>query len=313
MLMYCGHSVTSGGLLVAAAHKAAQHFIASSPKLSSKAHLLQNSDLDDSTGRDLPRWEALHVRVLYVSTHFCEEWAETNTEKPHSFSDLTLPGAISVSTGWTLSPAPSSVSLASLEADIEPTWVSYRTPFSPRSIRNVAAYIIYHLPITQPNGSFVDQWVTPGWEDLSRSEGAVWTNEVLHFVTDNHLPYWHNYVGADVVSYCRYDAIIEAGLEQRRRRKAGQDDRIFGENCGPLGPLEWVSSSVSISTEIQKLLPEQGTKWLFMRAISIKLDNNRLSEQVYVLDVKGDLVAITTQHIHCIPMTSKMADKKAKI
>jgi hypothetical protein len=50
---------------------------------------------------------------------------------------------------------------------------------------------------------------------------------------------------------------------------------------------ERITSSVAITTEIKKLLPEEGTKWLFMLA-TVKCDvNDRLDMDVVLVDADG--------------------------
>lgn len=222
-------------------------------------------------------------------------------------TDLTLSGQISLKTGWQLLPPPIPASTDILEADRDPDWVSYLPPFSPTSLRRVQSYVKYYIPIKSQSRNFIDQWVTPGWKDEGVANGAVWTNETIHFVIDNFAPILNDLMSTSKTNDL-YNAIVKAGLMQRQARLEGKDDRIWGRGLTDSDLPPWVISTIAITTEVKKLLPEEGTKWLFMRVTTKSLLNNRMDYDIVLMDKDSELIALS----HHIGQVIHIDSKKAK-
>ena len=225
-------------------------------------------------------------------------------------SDLSSAGQITVDTGWQLSPPPVPASIQSLEADCDPDWISYLTPFSPTSMRRPQSYVKYYLPVKSRSRNTIDQWVTPGWQEKSSPKGAVWTNELIHFVVDNCLPLLNDLMNTSKTNEL-YDAIVEAGQEQRQARRQGKDDRIWGRGLTDSDMSPWIISTIAITTEVKKLLPEEGTRWLFMRVTAKGLSNDRMDHEIILMDEKGELVALSHQLVQVVPVHSKRTKMSA--
>ena len=99
---------------------------------------------------------------------------------------------------------------------------------------------------------------------------------------------------------------------QRQARSEGKDgDGIWGEGLTDADLAPWVVSTMAMTTEIKSLLPEQGTKWLFMRVTTKSLLNDRMDSEIILLDEHGKLVALSHHVQQVIPTESKSAKKKS--
>lgn len=255
----------------------------------------------------------MYGRVFRVSSASASQHCWRKSSPYSSFTNLKFPGQMSADTRWKLTPPAPTIAPALLGSDDVPDWVSYTTPLAPNSIRNGQAYVTHYLPIKSRSENYCEHWIRPAWQNAATGAPATWTNELIHFAMDNHLIYWGRYVGRDVLPYGHYDAVVAAGLEQRQARREGRDDRIFGKDLEPDGSIPWLNSSVAISTEVKKVLPPEGVEWLFLRFFTVQLKDNRMDEQIYLLDVDGEVVAIMHHQVHVVPALSKSKDKKAKI
>lgn len=229
-------------------------------------------------------------------------------------ANLSAPAQGFYNTEWKLSPPALSTSIADLENDRDPNWTSYLTPFSSVSYRNAQAYVRYHIPIKDDPRHTNDQWITPGWDDANAPNGPVWTNESVHFVVDNCLPLLPDLMNADRKDGF-YHPTVAAGLLQKEARVNGKDDRLWGEGMSPSarsGRFAWIMSTMSITTEIKKLLKPEGEKWLFMRATTKHLQNQRMDLEIILMDAAGELVALCNHIVQAIPLDAKMEKKPKK-
>ncbi len=226
-------------------------------------------------------------------------------------TDLTVPGTVHGNTGWQLSP-PSipPTSMQALEADNDPEWIGYKTPLSPTSLRNAHPYIKFFLPRTRRDRYCVDQWITPNWQEASTRDGAVWTNETLHFAVDNSLPLLQAFIDPNSTGSVWFDVVIKAGLEQRKARAEGRSDDFFGEGLKEKADfMGYIVSTMAITTEVKRLLPEEGTKWLLLRIISRSLLDDRMDYDIVVIDRHGALIATSQHAMMVIPIEGKTAKK----
>lgn len=93
-------------------------------------------------------------------------------------------------------------------------------------------------------------------------------------------------------------------------RSEGKSDNFFGKGLGDDVNFPYTLFTVAITTEIKRLLPEEGRKWLFLRLVSKAILNDRTDYDIVVHDQQGNLIA-TSQHIlMVIPIGAKSAKNK---
>jgi len=215
-------------------------------------------------------------------------------------------------TGWQLLPAPPPVSLEALEADAPSIWSGYLTPYDPSTYRKPQSYVRYYVPKERISRHHIDQWVIPGWKDHDLPNGAVWTNETIHFIIDNSLPILNDLLDTDK-SFDTYNMIVKAGLLQKQARSAGEDDRLWGEGLTDSELLfPWIISTISTSTDVKKLLPKEGCKWLFMRSTFKSIVDSRMDLDIVLLSERMELVALS-QHVCQIIHVNSKREKKASL
>lgn len=174
------------------------------------------------------------------------------------------------------------------------------------------SYMDFHLPVPRPHGlNMADQWIRPGWKDEGLPNGAVWTDDLIHCAVDNSLPIINDLLAPENPNY---DKVVKAGLSQRQARAEGRSDEFIGEGLSETEIVQWIGSTLSMSTEIIKPLPEEGVKWLFMRCATKHISNNRMDLEIILMDEHEDLIAVSNHVIQIIPQAQKNARKpKAKI
>ena len=138
------------------------------------------------------------------------------------------------------------------------------------------------------------------------ANGPVWTNELVHFVLDLCLPTLN-----DILNNSNefYDAVVRGGLQQRQARREKRDDRIQGVGLADADLSSWIISTTAITTEIKRLLPEEGTKWLFMRVTTKSLVNGRMDYDIVLTDGDQKLIAVSHHVLQVIHLDSKMAKR----
>jgi len=215
-------------------------------------------------------------------------------------------------TGWQLTPSPPPVSLEGLEADAPSIWSGYLTPFDPSTYRKPQSYVRFYVPVERSSQYYIDQWVTPGWKDECSTNGAVWTNETIHFIVDNSFPVLNDLLDTDK-TFDTYNKVVKAGLLQKQARSEGKDDRLWGEGLSDSElPFPWIISTISTSTEVKKLLPKDGCKWLFMRNTVKSIINSRMDLEIVLLSEKMELIALS-QHICQVIHVDSKRPRKANL
>ncbi|KUJ13166.1 uncharacterized protein LY89DRAFT_621945 [Mollisia scopiformis] len=314
----CFATVTIGGLVTSIAHKAASDFLSKSVPNNVHRDVLSAYTQFFRATLPSPKQATLKFRIASFSKAFTALHLEViQNDKLCIAGYVTLTNMaptkqISVQTGWQLTPPPPPVSLAGLETDASSIWSGYLTPFDASTLRKPQSYVRYYVPIERANKHYIDQWVTPEWRDDCSPKGPVWTNETIHFIIDNALPILNDLLDTDG-EYGVYNKIVKAGLLQRQARLEGKDDRLWG---GGLADSEllfpWIISTVSTSTELKRLLPKEGCKWLFMRETVKAIIDSRMDLEIVVLDEKMELVAIS-QHVCQVIHVNRKRTSKANL
>ena len=305
---------------MAFAHKAASDFVSRSTRTAAHPHLLQTAFhffrptfplkkavLNIRVANSVKATTTLHVDlqqegrtslagyITWVGLGHYVYTANISANLIPSMADLSRTGQFTVETGWQLTPPPIPTTIRSLKDDRDPDWVSYQYPYSPESLGRAQSYVKFYVPIKGQGANYVDQWITPGWRDDDAPNGPVWTNELVQFAVDASLPVLNNLLKTSGKPGF-HEAVVRTGLLQRKARLEGRDDRIIGEELKDAALLPWIISTTTIATEVKRLLPEEGVKWLFLRATTRMLLNDRMDYDVVLLDEHGLLIA-TSQHV----------------
>ncbi|KAH8648134.1 thioesterase-like superfamily-domain-containing protein [Tricladium varicosporioides] len=314
----CFATVTIGGLVTSIIHKAAADFLSKPAMTNTHRDVLcvytqffrptlpspKQATLKFRVANSSKASTALHLEVIQ-NDKLCLAGYITMT-------NLAAPGRISMQTGWQLTPSPLPVSLKGLEGDAPSIWSGYLTPFDPSTYRKPHSYVRFYVPIERRSQYYIDQWVTPGWKDDCSPNGAVWTNETIHFIIDNSLPILNDLLDTDK-KFDTYNKIVKAGLLQRQARSEGKDDRLWGEGLTDSELLfPWIISTVSTSTEVKRLLPNEGCKWLFMRNTVKNITDSRMDLEIVLMSEKMELVALS-QHICQVIHVDRKRAKKASL
>ena len=196
----------------------------------------------------------------------------------------------SYSTGYTLHPAAISANVAKLEKGADPNWVDWKFEWFPTSSFKASTHFKYFTPINgTPHPSIMDYWLTP------TSINEVFTTEMLGSIADMWLSPAENYRPGS--QYSSQQLVIQA-----LRAKEGPSAAI------PFSRPSYVYPTLSMTLEVKKKLPENGVKWLFLRARTLEIKNGRLDVEVTILDEKLELVALS----HHVSLISLLADRTYK-
>jgi hypothetical protein len=182
---------------------------------------------------------------------------------------LTLP------TRFELHPAPIAADLPTLLAHgQDQNWGVRRAQAFPK-FRRAGKNLLMHLEKADSrpadrSRAILDQWVR--FSPLERP--GKWTNDCLGFVVDMFPQIVESYVNAERG---------ESDLEEKT------------PDASSPRPKFWYPT-LALNLDVKKLLPEEGTEWLFVRVQATVIRNGRIDLHVTVLDETGDVVALST---HC--------------
>lgn len=198
-------------------------------------------------------------------------------------SNIKTETGISLSTNWSLSPAPQPLSsIDALRKDKDLQWKLRKSqpfPTFRKATKQVKTYL--------PKNDHIDKSVVDEWLCLSRP-GDRFTQESLGFVADTF---------PQIVEHKYSAAEVEAGLTG----KQASDQKPPSENAAMTKPLVeknpagtfWYPT-ILLNLDVKKALPEEGVEFLFVRVLAKQIRNGRLDLEVTILDEGGDLVATST-------------------
>lgn len=210
-----------------------------------------------------------------------------------------------------MSPPPPAVNLEALKKDKDPGWVTYRTPWDPKGLRKPHMYVSHSVPITQPathGYHTTDQWIRAKWPEPSRKP-AKWTDEMIPFILDIAAPILPHSIDESLGSWNR---IINAGKLQAAARARGESDNDMGyidDQTGLKRPFPYVASTLNITVEVKKRLPKEGVEYVALRASMKRLTDDRMDYELLIHDEQGDLVAVGSQVMVCMPISVKQEKK----
>ena len=317
-------------------HRAASHFVSTDSRCNDHSHVLhfavqffrptlptpKRAELFISIINSAKELTTLHVKVeqggkqclaghlTYAVLLYLIHVLGTRADQTR-MADLTIQKEFSIATGWQLLPTPLEASMDSFESNSSQDWVGYSTPFSSTSYRRAHSYTQFWVPIKNQAPERLDQWKTRAWKDKEASAGAVWTDETIHFAIDNTFSLLNDMIDTSQ-DYTLHEAIVEAGLAQRQARLEEIDDRIVGEGLtAEASPFHYTVATITITTEIKRLLPPGGTKWLFMRITTRSILNDRLDYGIVILDSSKQLIAVSNHVLQIIHVDRKRARRPA--
>ncbi|KAF2738062.1 hypothetical protein EJ04DRAFT_541502 [Polyplosphaeria fusca] len=260
-------------------------------------------------------WSTFRVEVLQGET------AKIAASGDVLVTNLALPGK-TLNTNWELSPPPPLVDLSSLDTDSDPAWTLHHLPLDCQGLYTAPAYIKNYMPLSLMEGSpYIEHWMSPGWDCSPlgsrdpRLPEARWTNGLLQWAVDMTVPILGNFLETEHVRQKNFNLarFRTVALKQRAARQAGranwrQVDEPGGDSLDTLEESV-IQTTLTMSTEIKRRLPDEGVRWLYVRSEAKSIQNGRLDVHVVLFDEKMRLVAISNQVAVVIPTVGKAAKK----
>ena len=201
-----------------------------------------------------------------------------------SLADLSDEKGATFDTQWDLHPPASSVNIAELETNSSSEWVRYVTPYSRRGWFRLQSLVHFFLPVKLARPSIADEWITP------TDPRNAFTNDTLGIVADLWAPFFENFNPSSTVKHSK---LIEIAMQQRDRPDGKSELSDTLQRQGWTSPF--ILTTVSMSLEIKKKLPQEGVKWLFVRAYAKAVRNGKFDVEVLIMDRAMNLIALSHQ------------------
>jgi hypothetical protein len=180
-------------------------------------------------------------------------------------SNILTESGITLTTNYSLNPAPLPVDLQLLQVNKDSNWAKeLETPFA--GFRKAAKKAEFYFPrVGQRKNGSADEWIR-------LASGENWTNASLGYVSDM----WPMPVEAFINSSNPHDI-----------NPRGERERPAARFWYP---------TLLLNLDVKKALPEEGVEWLFARVETKQIRNGRMDLDVVILDERGDIVALS-QHV----------------
>lgn len=108
-------------------------------------------------------------------------------------------------------------------------------------------------------------------------------------------------------------AALSFASEQKIARDEGKAEwRPLAHDGSKTIMMQTVHATLSMSTEIKKNLPPEGTRWLYVRSEAKSIIDGRLDTEVLLFDEGMELVAISNQVNQIIPSAQKVKQDEKK-
>jgi len=192
---------------------------------------------------------------------------------------------MSLNTAYSFHPSPLPIeSTQALRRDNEPNWTFVEKKFS--KFRKAGGHVKTYLPRNgQVAQALIDQW-------LCFENGERFTQEALGYLVDTFPQIMESANGQDDL-----EKEMEKLQAQSASSPAMPNNSTSDEpNLGP-EKSQWAHfwyPTVILNIDIKKALPPGGVEWLFSRVRAKRIHNGRMDLEVTVLDVEGDVVALST-------------------
>ncbi|KAB8339342.1 hypothetical protein FH972_022275 [Carpinus fangiana] len=260
-------------------------------------------------------WSTLRVGAFQESPKLC-------ATADIVVASLSIPG-VTLNTHWSPSFSAPPVSLAALETHSDPSWTCYHTAFHPQGFRRGHSYIKNYVPLSWPEPiTCIEQWVAPGWDCLPRGSRdtslpeARWTNSLLPFVADLHLPVQENFLPhtpGTKLPLGSVAATLGFAAAQKKARDQGEEKWRDVDGDGAIVfDAKLIHVSLTMGCEVKKKLPGTGVRFLFVRAEVKKVVAGRMDLEVLIFDEQLELVMVGWQVAHLIAAESKNERKVGK-
>lgn len=185
---------------------------------------------------------------------------------------------VSYETYYQLLPAATPANVALLATDSDSRWVKWAFPWHEESLLKPYTHINFYLPIDgPPHPGLTDVWISPQPAD------DVFTTESLGFLSD----IWPRMVE----NFCLASEWSTLSLVRRALQTNEVSNVVSELETGRHQLAHWYPT-LSATLEIKKLLPTEGTKWLFIRARTKQVKNGRMDIEVSIFDQQSELVAL---------------------
>lgn len=192
-----------------------------------------------------------------------------------SLVDAAAHRGITIDISFKLDPEPAPVDLAKLDKNEDPNWIIYHLPYTKTGQGQPLAH--WNLGMTRANP--VNPRVHDMWYTLYDSSKRI-TTIMLPLIADFYLRMVDNFIPHSDFSY-------EACLKRAQRSVNGD---IRQEDLDKAVSRYWTATQ-SLSLEIIKQLPEEGVKWVLLRAEAKAVQNGRLIVEMTMMDEQMNLVA----------------------
>lgn len=200
-----------------------------------------------------------------------------------TITDLSSEEGPSFDTGYQILPPPLPASIEHLHQNMDQNYVTRgKEPFADfrRAGQNVKMCLVRPAkrPANHPK-AMVDQWVqlTP-LRDHKRA--GKWTNDALGFVVDIFPQLVELYVNPELEMSVLDPSLTDAQISSLKDAMGGQRKLWY--------------PTLLLNLDVKKLLPAEGVDWLFVRVQAKSIARGRFDLSIEVLDVFGDLVALST-------------------
>ena len=226
-------------------------------------------------------------------------------------ANFTTESGITLATKYTLLPPPYPLSsTAALKHGTDENWICQPRPAF-YAFRKALQRVETHVPRRAPAApAIVDEWIR--FSSVER-----FTQDSLGFVCDTFPLITTGFEPQELQSQLYF-------LEPDTKSNNDQTDRSFSllassssSSASSISPLSsemtvrfWLPTLV-MNIEFKKLLPPEGTEWLFVRCRAKQIKNGRMDLEIVVLDEEGDIVALSS-HVALIVSSDRQLGSKGK-
>ena len=199
----------------------------------------------------------------------------------------------------TLSPEVPPINHGLLLQHRDPNWTFFQLPYQdPKCLSNII-FSMQKVPCP-------DKSITQMWLGFSNPEER-WTNALLPVGCDMYVPALENfYEDSDrsVQAFARQS--LEWAEQKKKEKEGGKQHQAGSEWKQP----RWYTT-VNMSVEVKRALPEGGVKWLFTRMKTNEVVDGRLDVQGMIFDEQGRLVTLAS-YVWFVVETERSVARKAK-
>ena len=204
-----------------------------------------------------------------------------------SYSNISVESGLSLPTSWSLYPSPAPANVTRMVEGADENWKSLDKEILHAPFRKASANMSFYVPLNaSADRSYVDQW-------LRFKSGERFTMESLGMVCDMFLQV--------VEGYREQDNTTPRSCGTNLNRESEMAPQKLG--------IFWYPT-ILLNLEVKKVLPPAGVDWLFVRVRPKQIKNGRMDLEVVILDVEGDLVALSNHVALIVGVERNMATRR---